>query len=164
MKYIIVVLSFLLDGVFSNIFPINSVFYPLFTLVSLIIVYPYYSNNSDYFKYSALIGALYDLIYTDTFIFYALLFLIIAYIISKMSGWFADNYLSLLIITLVSIITFKILSYILMVATGNLPLDLGTLLKGIYSCLIVNIVYAILLSMFTTFVSKKLGIRKSLRY
>ena len=164
MKYIIVILSFLLDGVFSNIFPINSVFYPLFTLVSFVVVYPYYSNNSDYFKYSVFIGVLYDLVYTDTFIFYGLLFLIVSFIISKLSVWFADNYFSLLIITLVSIVVFKITAYILMVLAGSMPFSFKILFAGIYNSLIVNIIYAILLSKFTSFVSRKLGIRKSLRY
>jgi len=164
MKYIIVILSFLLDGIFSNILPINSIFYPLFTLVSLIIVYPYYSDNSNYYKFSVLMGSLYDLIYTDTFIFYGIIFLIIAFIISKMSTWFADNYLSLIIITLTSIVSFKTFSYMLMVATGNMPFNVQTLLKGIYSSIIVNIIYVIILNMVTLFLSKKLGIRKSLRY
>lgn len=164
MKYIIVILSFILDGIFSNIFPINSVFYPLFTLISFIIVYPYYSDNSNYYKFSILIGSLYDIIYTDTFIFYGLIFFIVAVIISKMSGWFADNYLSLTIITLTSIITFKTVSYLLMVVTGNIPFNFQILLKGIYSSIIVNIIYAIILNIFTLFLSKKFKIRKSLRY
>ncbi len=164
MKYAIVVISFFLDGIFSNIFPINSVFYPLFTLMSLIIAYPYYSDNNTYYKFVFFMGALYDLIYTDTFIFYAFVFLLVSMIIAKLSVWLADNYLSLMIITLISITFFKSISYLLMVITGNMKFSFDILFKSIYSSLIVNIIFVIILNITVTFISKRLGIRKSLRY
>lgn len=164
MKYVFIIISFFLDGFISNYISINGIFYPLFTLMSLIIMYPYYSDNNIFYKFTFFVGAVYDLIYTDTFIFYAFIFLIVALVIAKLSVLLADNYLSIMIITLISIILFRTISYILIVISGNIRFSFDILFKSIYSSLLLNIIYVVILNIVVTFTSKKLGIRKSLRY
>lgn len=164
MKYVFIIISFFLDGFISNYISINGIFYPLFTLMSLIIMYPYYSHNNTFYKFTFFVGVVYDLIYTDTFIFYAFIFLIVALVIAKLSVLLADNYLSIMIITLISIILFRTISYILIVISGNIRFSFDILFKSIYSSLLLNIIYVVILNIVVTFTSKKLGIRKSLRY
>lgn len=164
MKYAFTLISFFLDGLISNYFSIDGIFYPLFTLMSLIIMYPYYSDNRIYYKFTFFMGAFYDLIYTDTFIFYAFIFLIVSIVIAKLSVLLADNYLSIMIITLISIILFRTISYVLIVVSGNIKFSFDILFKSIYSSLVLNIIYVILLNIIVSFTSKKLGIRKCLRY
>lgn len=63
------VFSFLLDGILSK-YLIKTIFAPMLTIVSLVIIYPYFNNNNyRYLKYNAIIGLLYDIVYMDT-IFY----------------------------------------------------------------------------------------------
>lgn len=164
MKLAILIISFILDGIFSNVLSINSLFYPLFTLISLIVIYPYYNSNQTFYKHAFCIGLAYDLIYTDTMIFYAFLFVLLSLIISKLSVLLTDNYVSLLIISLLSIVIFRTLTYISIIITGNMPFSFAILLKGIYSSLIANLLYVIVLNMITDVLSKKLKIRKNLRY
>ena len=98
MKEAILIISFILDGIFSNFLPSNSIFNSLFTLVSLIIVYPYFNGNRhDYYKYAFILGLAYDLIYTDTVIFYAFVFLSVSFIISRFMLVLANNYLNIVI-------------------------------------------------------------------
>ena len=130
MKIFILVFSFLLDGIISYLLPINSLFLPLCSLVSLIIIYPYFNGNKkDYYKYTFLFGFLYDLIYTDTLVFYAFLFLFMAFIITKLTLVLSDNYLNLVLITVILIILFRFISYILIFITGNISFDYHILLR-----------------------------------
>ena len=49
MKVIILIVSFLLEGVISNFVSINGFMAPLFTLVSLIVIYPLFDDVSEYY-------------------------------------------------------------------------------------------------------------------
>lgn len=161
MKELILIISFLLDGVISNYLPVNGIFASLFTLVSLIIVYPYFSGDKrSYYKYAFILGLAYDLIYTDTMIFYAFLFLLLAFIITKFMLVLNDNYLNIVIITIVSIVIFRSITYVLMVITGNVSFNYHLWFKGIYSSILVNIIYALIL----LFISARFNIRKKSRY
>lgn len=165
MKIFIFVVSFLLDGILSNYLPINGLFTPLFSLVSLIVVYPYFNGNKrDYYKYAFLLGLLYDLIYTDTLVFHAFLFLFMSFLITKLTLVLSDNYLNLIIITIITIIIFRSVSYILIFITGNINLDYHIFLKGIYSSLILNIIYSVILLFITNFISDKYNIKKNSHY
>ena len=165
MKIAILIISFLLDGIITNFISIDSIFYPLFTLVALIVIFPYFNDNKDYYKSAFAIGLAYDLIYTDTLIYYSFLFLFLSFLISKLIKFLADNYISLIIITLIIIVIFRSITFLFISLIGNIPFDINIWFKSIYSSVIINIIYVIILSIVTNFLSNKFRIRKSsLRY
>lgn len=165
MKEFILIISFLFDGISSKFLPINGVFYPLFSLVSLIIVYPYFNGDKhNYYKFSFILGFAYDSIYTDTMIFYAFLFLLMAFIITKLMILLNDNYFNVIIITIISIIIFRSITYILIVMTGNISFNYHIWFKSIYSSILANVGYALMLLFITNFISNKFKIKKNSRY
>ena len=83
MKATILIISFLLEGIISNFVPINGFLAPLFTLVALIIIYPLFDEASEYYKYAFVTGLAYDLFYTDTILFHAIIFCFMAFIQSR---------------------------------------------------------------------------------
>ena len=90
-------------------------FESLFTLISLIIIYPYFHNKErNYFILSFLIGLLYDIVYTNTFLFNAIMFLIIAYIIKKINSYISNNYINVAIISLIIIIIYRLIVYLVL--------------------------------------------------
>lgn len=162
MKEVILVISFLLDGIFSNFLPVNGIFAPLFTLVSLIVVYPYFDGDKrNYYKYSFVLGLIYDLIYTDTMVYYAFLFLFMAFIIIKLTIILNDNYINIVIITIISIIIFRSITYILMVITGNVSFNYHIWFNSIYSSILANVIYAVILLSIANFINRKIKFKKS---
>ena len=103
MKALIILISFILEGVFSNYVQTSSYFIPLFTLTALVIIYPLFTEIKDYYKYAFLTGLAYDLIYTDTIVFHAIIFCFMAYIISRFNLVLTDNFIKILIIVGLSI-------------------------------------------------------------
>ena len=106
-QVIILVLSFLLDGILSNFFSYMlgslSLFTPYFTVVSLIIIYPYFiKNKKKYFLVAGILGFLYDLFYTNllfaNLIFFLILALTINYIFQKIELNFLTNFLVIIFI------------------------------------------------------------------
>ena len=100
--YIIVGISLMIDGILTNFLPYNvsslSLFTPLTTLVSLIIVYPlYYHRNRDYYMMAFILGIIYDLFYTNLLFLNGFLFLLIALLYVKLYREIGDGIIRILI-------------------------------------------------------------------
>ena len=145
MKAIIVIISFLLEGIVSNFVPINGFLAPLFTLVALIIIYPLFDETSEYYKYVFVTGLAYDLFYTDTILFHAIIFCFMAFIITRLNLVLSDNYLNILIIMGVCILIYRVVTYGLLVLVSSMAFDFVALIMSVLKSLIINLIYSALL-------------------
>lgn len=141
MKIIIVIVSFLLEGVISNFVSINGYLAPLFTLVSLIMIYPLFEESTNYYKYAFLTGLAYDLFYTDTIIFHAIIFCFMAFIIMRLNLVLSDNFINVLIIIALSILVYRVLTYGLLVFINSMDFDFKVLGFSILKSMILNLLY-----------------------
>ena len=153
---IITIFSFFLESIVSNFVSINSqLFLPLFSIVALVIIYPYLKKErSSYFKIAAVLGFFYDVVYTDTLIVNLILFVFTAYFIEKI------NYFNVAIITGLAITFYRVITFLVLVIIGYLPFSWYALFLGITSSLLLNMIYAIILYTITDFLSRKYHITK----
>ena len=159
----VLIISFILDSLISNFLPLNSLFAPLFTVVSLIIIYPYFTNHNhkgNYLLTCFITGVFYDLIYTNTII-HGFLFLVIGFIIMKLNLILSNNYVNVAIMAIIIIIIYRIIAYGLLLITDNLSFNILVLLKSIYSSLIANIIYVVLAFIITDKIATKLKIHRA---
>ena len=156
---IITILSFFLESIVSNFVSINSqLFLPLFSIVALVIIYPYLKKErSSYFKIAAVLGFFYDVVYTDTLIVNLILFVFTAYFIEKINYALSNNYFNVAIITGLAI---RVITFLVLVIIGYLPFSWYALFLGITSSLLLNMIYAIILYTITDFLSRKYHITK----
>lgn len=152
MIYIIIFLSLILDGIISNI---SSILIPLFTLLSLIIIKPYYKINKNYLILSFILGILYDIAYTDLLYINAILFLLIGYFIIFITKRLKDNIFNVTIISILTIIYYRTLSYLTYIISTKDIFNINILFKSIYSSIIINIIYIIICYIITSKTSKK---------
>lgn len=159
---IVTIISFLLEGVFSNMINItNSFFAPLFSIVILIVIYPYFNHEeSSFLKTCFVLGLAYDFIYTDTLIVNACIFLIIGYFIIWLNSWLSNHSISVLFMSFITIVVYRILMYTILVIVGFLPFNINALFISIYSSIILNLIYADLLYLICDYFSKKYNIKK----
>lgn len=145
MKAIILIVSFLLEGIVSNFVPINGFLAPLFTLVALIIIYPLFDEVSEYYKYAFVTGLAYDLFYTDTILFHAIIFCFMAFIITRLNLVLSDNYLNILIIMGICILIYRVVTYSLLILVSTMAFDFVALILSILKSLVLNLIYSALL-------------------
>ena len=158
----LLIISFFLESIFSNIVPTHTIFSPLFTLMSIILIYPYFNKkNSSYYKTCFIIGLFYDLVYTDTIVFNAFLFVLMGLIIVKLNDLFANNYLNSGLMATIVIILYRIITYLFLILTGNINFSLIILFKSIYESLIANIIYIMVMYGITDYLSRKFKITKT---
>lgn len=158
----VLVISFLLDGIISNYVPFSGIFIPLFSLIGLIVSYDFFTfDKEEFYKYAFVLGLCYDLIYTDTFVFYAFLFMFMAFIIMNVSKILTNNYLGLILVSLICIVLFRCSTYFFLVITGNVNFNINNLYKSIYSSLFINVIYGFMVKCICDFVvSSKLRRKK----
>lgn len=158
----VVILSFFLEGFASNLIGINSpLFTPLFSIVSLLIIYPYFNHEeTNFLKCCFFLGLFYDLVYTDTLIVNACLFMIAGLFIRWLNSWWSNHIISIFFMTSFTIIFYRCIMYGILVVIGFLPFDGMSLLNSITSSLLLNILYGEILYLITDHFSKKYRIKK----
>lgn len=157
-----IIFSFILESIVSNLVPINTNFFnPCFVLVSLIVLYPYFDKYSKKYLITCLIvGFIYDLVFTSTLFFFSIIFLILGLIIKYICSKISNNFISVNILTLIIIILFRVIVYFTLVVTNYFVYDFNYLIKGIYSSILLNVIYASILFLLTEIIGKKFNIKK----
>lgn len=139
-------ISLILDGILSVMLNNGSILLPLFSLVSLIIVYPYLTKKENIFIYSMIIGYLYDIVYTQTPFLNTILFIVLSIGIYCYYNFLPISFFNSLVLVLITILLFRIFTYFILVFVGVINTDYQLLFESIYASLLSNIIYYVMVS------------------
>ena len=151
----VTVLSFLLDGIITKYISTNTIFLPLLTVMSLIIIYPYFKEPYKYFRYCSILGILYDIVYTNTIFYNFFIFILLGLIITFFYYIFSNRLLNTIILGFIIIIVYKFINYVFILIIKNNNLNFKVLLTNIFNSLLLNILFLILGFILTKYYSKK---------
>ena len=157
---IILIISFILDGILTNFLPYTvgslSIFTPYLTLTSLIIVYQfYYHKDKEYLLTAFILGLLYDLFYTNLLFFNGLIFVLIAYIVIKWYKVTGFNIISILIYVTVLISLYEFIFAGMIIVFDLVPVNINKLLYKISHSLVLNLIYIEVLYLVISLIPKK---------
>ena len=142
---IYLVISFILDNFMFNIFPNTladvNIFSTIYILIAITIIYPYFSNEKKYYLLVVIFGILFDILYTGTFIFNMVLFLVLSIFVKMLNNIFPENVFTTNIISLVAISCYHILSFIVLSIVGNINYDFILLINIVLGSIIMTIIY-----------------------
>ena len=145
MGIIFVIISLLLDGIINNLLPfINlSLFTPLLTLISLIIIYPLYiKKEKEYLITLFITGIIYDLLYTNQLFLNGVIFLLIGIIVMNLYNKISINYLTILLFSLLIIIIYILLTGLILLIFNVVPISINKLLYIIKNSILLNLIYS----------------------
>ena len=123
----IYIISFILDKYLSN---------SLFTLLSLLLTYNK-KNRKKLITISIILGLLYDIIYTNTLFINTIVFLLSIYLIEII--YKKNNYLNIIIYSLIIIIYYRLAQYIIINIIYNYPSY--DIIKNIVYSILINMIY-----------------------
>ena len=155
MTVIVTVISLILDGILSKYISLNSIFLPLFTIMSFILIYPFFNNEYRYLKYIAIIGLLYDIAYMNTILYSSFIFVILGVIILFYFYFFSYNVKSIFLVSLITIVFYRFINYFLLFLFHLKNFSFSILFKSIYSSLLLNILYCTLFYLIIDYINKK---------
>jgi rod shape-determining protein MreD len=159
--WIVLIASFVLESIVTNMVGLNSVLLPMFSIVSLVIIYPYFNNNDSYFlRVCAISGLFYDIVFTNTLFLNASLFLVIGLILKKINSAVSNNHLNVPFMTGLIIIFYRVVTYVILLIVNYIDFNGIVLLRGIINSLVINIAYAAIVYAGTDYYSRKYKITK----
>lgn len=141
------IVSFFLEGLFSNYFPVFTTYvFPLFTLTSLVIIYPYfYRHEERFYFFSAIVGLWYDIVYTKSFGYHLFFFLFLAFLLVRVSRYLKNNYVNVLFLFCVTLFLYRFGTYLFLVMFQELSFSFSQLYFSIISSFFINIIYLTIL-------------------
>ena len=162
MIYCIIIFSFLFEASFSNIIPKDSLFTPLFLITSLVILFPYFKNKKINFIIVCIIcGLFYDIVFCQSIFINTLSFGISGSLIVLAYNYINYNVYSSNFLNLIIIVFYRLISYLLLCIVDFISFNEVALLKGIYSSIIVNIIYGVFIYIIIALLSKIFRIEKA---
>lgn len=139
------IISFLLDGLLSNYMSINiidpSYFRTIYSVISLVIIFNYFDNDTKYLKILLIIGILFDIVYTNTFLLNIIIFLIIYLINKKINIFIPNNLFTINLKSFLSITIYHTLSYIILLLANYQNYPFKYLLLILSGSIIMTIIY-----------------------
>ena len=159
-QIIIVIISFFLDGILSNFLPFMmgdlSLFTPYFTLISLVIIYPFFKKKDrEYYILIGVTGFLYDLFYTNLLFTHTLFFLLIGLVVSYIYKKMELNLLTNLFLIIFTIIFYQVVFSLCLFIFNVVPITIENTLYLISHSLILNIIYGEILYLICKYLPHK---------
>ena len=144
--YVIMIVSLLLDGLLSNFLPYLvgdlTYFTPLFTLVSIFIIFPFYRKKEKTYLITAfLLGFCYDLFYTNLVFFNAVLFFFIAYLSMRVQKIFPIHFFSIILYTILIVSVYEGISGGILFLYNMVPVTFSKILYKISHSILLNVIY-----------------------
>ncbi|MDO5569695.1 MAG: hypothetical protein Q4G04_06330 [bacterium] len=160
---IILIISFFIDNISSNLIAYtltnSSILMTIYTVVALVVIYPYFDNDKKYLILTLAFGLLFDIASSNTFLLNTTIFFLIALIIKFIYMFLSDNVLTTIIISVIAIVLYYLLSYfiVIIVNYGDYPIFL--LWEAIYKSLIMTIIYSVILYFIAQILYNKFNIK-----
>lgn len=162
MIYIAIIISFILESIFSIVIPKSSLLIPLFVITALSMLYPYFKNkNLNYIIICMICGLIYDIIFTSTLFINTISFGLSSVFIIVIYNYIHYNIYSSNIINVINIIFYRIISYLIYTMVLDVNFSNYILFTGVYSSIIFNIVYGFVFFVIIEKISKLCNIKRT---
>lgn len=158
------IISFILEGfisIYQNYTLLNpTIFSTIYTLITLMIVGKYFENFQRYILIVVIFGLLYDIVYTNTFILNAILFLLICLVSNFISRILSDTVVNANIINLIGIFLYHILSFIILSVIGYSHYSFKLLFIILSRSILMTIIYTIIIYYLSDYLYKKFELKQ----
>lgn len=157
---IILIISVYLDGLLSLFLPYIpgqlSIFTPMLTLVSLLIIYPLYrKKEKKYFIILFITGIIYDLLYTNLLFYNALVFVLFGFIIKFIYKNLDVSSIKLIFYEILIIVAYELLISLFILIFNLVPISINEIVYKITHSLLLNLIYSELLYLVIKIIPKR---------
>lgn len=142
---IYMIISFMLDALISNFINMSitnpSIFNTIYSVIALVIIYNYFDDDNKYIKILLVLGILFDIVYTSTFLLNIFIFIVIYIVIKFINEYIPNNLFTINIKSLIAISLYHILSYLILMLVHYDYYSFKCLLLMIPKSIIMSVIY-----------------------
>jgi len=157
------IFSFLFQGYISTMLDFSLInpswFSTIYILVNLIVLLPYYEDTKKYLRLLIVFGILMDIVYTNTIILNALIFLIIYFICKKINQVLPHNIFTINLLNVLGVILFHILTFLILFLIQYDSYSIISLIRIITHSILMTIIYGSLLYIIIDGILKKFNVK-----
>ena len=154
------ILSFILEYVVNGFFH-GTIFSGLIIFSSLVLLEPYFKKNRDmFYVYCFFIGLLYDFVYTGVYFMDSGMFLIIGILVSFFNRITPNNFVVSVFELVLMICFYRFICFVFLGLNGYIVMSFDVLFRSIYSSILINLIYGVLLYFVLFLLSKRFNIRR----
>ena len=154
--YIIGFIIIILDGFIVYLIPsyFNELnyFYPMLSITFLVSIYGY---SKKYLKTSFILGFIYDLLYSNIFLYNSLIFLLLAKINKKIFNYIQNNLFNKILILLLNIILYDTINFFIVYFSKYNNVSFNDLVYKVSHSLLLNIIFIIIFNVLLKKVLKR---------
>lgn len=132
-----------------------SMFSCFYTLISFLILYPYFNNEKKYYILLIIFSLLIDIVYTNTFIFNMILFLILSIVIEILNNILPNNIFTINLKSLIITFLYHILSFIILNMISYDNYSFSMLFNILTNSIIMTIIYTTIIYLITKNIFKR---------
>ena len=161
---ITLIFSFLLQGIISNYLGYHpnslSWFLTIYPLINLLILTPHFENTKKNLAAVIIIGLLIDIVYTNTFILNACIFVAIYYLSSAFHFFFPYNLLTINISNILCIIAYHIINFLFLSLLRYDSYSISLLINILSHSILMTIIYSSIIYIIIESISKKFELKE----
>lgn len=139
------VISFLLDSLLSNYINTSlidpSYLRTIYSVISLVIIFNYFENKTKYLVITIILGILFDIVYTNTFLLNIVIFYLIYIVLNILDYYISNNLFTINLKSLIAITIYHILSYLILLLVHYNNYDSSLLSLILLRSIIMTIIY-----------------------
>lgn len=137
-----IIITIFLDGILVYYFPsyFNNIsfLYPMLTVSLISLLYSYYPLKKYYIT-CFITGFIYDLLYSNIFLYHALLFLLLGKVNSKIYKVFKENFILKILLIILNIIIYDVIGFMVIKFSNYMDIGFDALFYKIGNSLLLNI-------------------------
>lgn len=157
------VISCFIQGVMSNYLGYTysdlSFFSTIYVLVNLLVLRPYFENEKKYFILVIVLGLIVDIVYTNTLLFHAFLFVLVYYFSKAFHFFFPYNFLTINISNLLGIFIYHIITFFFLSMLRYDSYSIFVLFKVLSHSILMTIIYTSFVYWVIQLIQRKLDLK-----
>lgn len=162
---IISIISLVLDGILTNFLPymVNNLtfFTPMFTIISVFLIFPLFCDDyKKYLIYIFILGVIYDLFYTNLFVYDGIIFLLFGLITISIYKNFEVTKFRLLLYIVLFICLYEFIFAFVILLFQLVPISFSKIFYKIGHSIIINLIYGEFVYLIINLLPKKYHTKK----
>lgn len=156
---ICLILEVLMSNFFTSTLNDVSLFTTIYTIIGLVILFPHFSNGKKFYLLVIICGILFDILYTSTYMFNLVLFILVGILIKVLYHLFPENIFMTNLISFICILMYHVLCFILLGLFSGIGYNFMLLVNVIVGSIIMTIIYTSVCYYILNYVFDRKGIK-----
>lgn len=138
----------------------GTIFLPLFGILSLLIIYPYFKRDEKFVQFTLILGLVYDLVFSSVLFLNLGLYFTMSFVVIFLEKGITNTFFNINLSTIILIVLYRTLQSAVIWVFGVYEITILSWFESVYSSLLINAVFVSILYVLTNKIARRFKIKK----